>query len=302
MNVLPVLADSFLFMTKRYYYDYALEIGCLDYVDLSESLNNEPLNIFLESLKRKPSNNYLGFDTISYPLTPQFRVYFCTDLYNKGVSLAYIQKFMSHLSSDMQGYYVRQTPKNPQENMNFSTSFLEDVVKDRIKLLGEDSTSLNNKIEQFISGGNFNVATDFKEIAEGLAKQLPIREKSGGVCIKSSIRECSKDAKTDEFYCAYDICPNIFHVFYMARISYDRYLNLIDTFTHNKKNGYLRQAEREQVKLKHVIKKRLLPELKELQIEIDKQGYDTIVSKYPDLKDIAENLTVIKAEAMKWLK
>lgn len=158
--------------------------------------------------------------TITMPKNHQLRVHVCTELYNKGVPLKYIEKFMAHLSNEMKGYYVRPTKKNPQEDMDFTLDTLFKIVTGETKLLGP-TKGLNEKIEEFIKENNYNVKTDLDAICESLAKKIPIRQKTGGVCIKSSmLRECSKDAKTNEFYCAYGVCPNIFHFYYMADVSY----------------------------------------------------------------------------------
>ena len=209
--------------------------------------------------------------TLTYPSNHQFRVHVCTELYNKGVPLKYIQKFMAHLSSDMEGYYVRPTKKDPQEDMNFSLTTLEKIVTGEIKPLGGDS-GLSEKIQEFIEANKYNVKTDLKEICNELAQKIPIRQKTGGVCIKSSmLRECSKDAKTNEFYCAYGVCPNIFHFYYMADVSYRQTKELAETITINRERGLLKQVQKELNMLNTILHSKLLPELDELKSVISEK-------------------------------
>ena len=174
------------------------------------------------------------------------------------------------------------------------------VYEDRIS---EITCSNNIKINEFIEKNEYNVETDLQTICEKLAEQIPIRQKTGGVCIKSSmLRECSKDAKTNEFYCAYGVCQNIFHFYYMANISYRQVCELAETIAINKQRGLLRQVQKEEHMLKHIAKTKLIPELDELKNVLDKKGYEAIVMEYPDLKDIIENLDEIYKEALSWSK
>jgi hypothetical protein len=88
-----------------------------------------------------------------------------------------------------------------------------------------------------------------------------VRQKSGGVCIKSSIRECSTDYQTDEFYCSYGVCPNIFHFYYMADFSYSMAKESEESFLYHKEKGFLKQAQKELYKLQRRVKEKLIPEL-----------------------------------------
>ena len=247
------------------------------------------------------SSKYDKVDTITYPTTHQFRVHVCTELYNAGVPLQYIQKFMAHLADEMKGYYVRTTPSNPQEDIEFAYKTLENIITGDTKLLG-GTGDLSLKIQEFIEKNNYNIAKDTKTIVQELAKKIPIRQKSGGVCIKSSIRECGTDYSTDEFYCSYGVCPNIFHFYYMADFSYKMAKECEEAFLYNKKSGFLKQAQKELNKLQRRVKDKLIPELDELKIVINKKGSDAVISEYPILLEIILNLDSIYEESEKWLK
>lgn len=238
--------------------------------------------------------------TLTYPKNHQFRVHVCTELYNKGVPLKYIQKFMAHLSTEMQGYYVRPTKSNPQEDMDFTLKTFEKIVSGENKLLG-GSTGLTEKIQEFIKENNYKIETDMKSICEKLSVKIPVRQKTGGVCIKSSmLRECSTDAKTNEFYCAYGVCPNIFHFYYMADVSYRQSKELTETIEINKHRGHLRQVQKEMNMLQTIVKQKLVPELDELKNMITKKGVQAILQEYPDLQYIIENLDTIYQEVEIW--
>lgn len=66
---------------------------------------------------------------------------------------------MSHLSYEMEGYYIRPTKKNAQEYMDFTLDTLKKIVKGETKLLG-GSTGLMERINQFIASNHYSVATD----------------------------------------------------------------------------------------------------------------------------------------------
>ncbi|GMQ65143.1 site-specific integrase [Vallitalea maricola] len=239
-------------------------------------------------------------ETLTYPQNHQFRVHVCTELYNKGVPLKYIQKFMGHLSSEMQGYYVRPTKAKPQENMKFTLKTLEKIVSGDTKLLGA-SSGLSYKIKQFIKENHYNVETDLETICENLAKKIPVRQKTGGVCIKSSmLRECSIDAKTNELYCAYGVCPNIFHFYYMVDVSYRQTKELTKSIKINKNRGHIRQAQKELNMLNTILDKKLVPELDELKNMIIKKGIQSILQEYPNLQEIIENIDTTYQEVEQW--
>ena len=236
---------------------------------------------------------------IIHPVTEQYRVRVCTALYESGVSLEYIAKYMGHLSAYMKGYYAR--PKAPkQEDAAYSRSVLSKIVSGDIEPLGGKG-SLIQKISEFIEANNFNVSTDLDVIVDELMKKVPIRQKAGGVCIKSSmLRDCSVDAETNEFYCAYNVCPNIYHFFYMADYTYQQAKNLNQSIEFNTKNGFLRQAEKDRNMLQTLSKQKLLPELDSLKKYIDRDGVDAILSQYPSLSHIIEALDTIYKEATEW--
>lgn len=238
-------------------------------------------------------------NTVTFPDSQQFRFHCCSVLADKGVPLEYIQRFMSHLTSDMVRYHMLPQ-SSPQEDMEFSLKTLREVASGKTKILG-DNKGLSESIKKFIEENNFKVATDLEEICETLAKKLPIRQKTGGVCIKSSqLRECSMDAKTNEFYCAYGVCPNIVHFYYMADVTYRQCKELQETININKERGHMRQVEKETNMLYTITKKRLIPELEDLKAVIKRDGFESVYEIHPEVQPIVENMDTIEKEAITW--
>lgn len=99
------------------------------------------------------------------PSLLQFRVHMCSSLYEKGVPLEYVERFMAHLSSEMRYYYIR--PKNtPQEDLASSTRILKGIVTGELTPLGSER-GLVGKIEEFIHENNYNIDTDY-DVLEAL--------------------------------------------------------------------------------------------------------------------------------------
>lgn len=308
----PVSADYLSEKLKYYIFKHREEFNCLKYDDFIGLRSIRILDYIKRkdiSLKRHPIDD----DQIImyYPAIHQFRVTVCTELYNKGVPLEYIQKYMSHLSDSMKGYYVRPK-KNLQEDVNYTRSVLKDIISGNVRLLGEEKqiNSLTGKIEEFLVKGHFNVKNDIDEIIDVLIKKIPIRAKLGGVCINSAmLRDCKFDDKSNEFFCAYGICPNHFHFFYMADISFNKFREVNNTYLYNIKNGFFRQAQKEGYKIIKIISESLLPELDELDNEIKIKGKVSIIKQYPNLKELIENYTFIyneildvKERVIEWMK
>lgn len=241
--------------------------------------------------------------SISCPDTRQYRVHLCTTLYNDyNVSLEFIRRYMGHLSEYMMGYYVR--PKDTyQEDIAYAEKAIQEIAgTEDLQLLGGSSPdSLKENIKKFITEKNIDVMTDARAVVDAFGDKLIIRGKRGGVCIKTSILPCSKDRRTNALYCSYNICPNLFHFFYMADISYADFKTLQETYKAAKEHGHSREAEKELYKLRDLCRKTLTPELDELQREIDRKGTAHIIKKYPSLLPIIEDMDSIREEVSTWM-
>lgn len=237
--------------------------------------------------------------SVTFPDSQQFRFHCCSVLAQKGCPLEYIKRFMSHLTDEMVRYHILPQ-STPQEDMEYSLKVLREVVSGKTKILG-DHKGLSEKIQEFIQENHFNVEKDLETICSTLAQNIPIRQKTGGVCIKSSkLRSCSIDAATNEFYCAYGVCPNIYHFYYMADITYRQCKELEETIKLNIERNHIRQAEKERNMLLNIVTKRLLPEIEELKDVVQREGISKIYLEHPELKEIIENLDIIETEICLW--
>ena len=238
---------------------------------------------------------------LSVPDTRQFRVHLCTALYNKGIPLVYIQKYMGHLSEYMLGYYVR--PRDTcQENIAYSEKVIMDIAGDDLTPIGLMGSDLRENIKLFISERKLDVRTDIHEIMKALDNKLVIRGKTGGVCIKTSLMPCAKDARTNEIMCAYNLCPNLFHFYYMADISYLDFKALQATYEENLSAGHTKAAQKELQKIKDLLRRKLIPELDELSREIGLKGKDHIIIRNPSLSVVIDNIAGIREEIESWMQ
>lgn len=238
---------------------------------------------------------------LAVPDTRQFRVHLCTALYNKGIPLVYIQKYMGHLSEYMLGYYVR--PKDTyQENIAYSEKVIREIAGENLTPIGFMGSELRENIKLFIKERDLDVKTDIHAIMDALGNKLVIRGKTGGVCIKTSLMPCAKDARTNEILCAYNICPNLFHFYYMADISYLDFKTLQATYEDNSTAGHTKAAQKELYKIKELLQKKLIPELDELEHEIALKGKDHIIIRNPSLGAVIDNLTAIREEIRSWMQ
>jgi hypothetical protein len=239
--------------------------------------------------------------TMYIPETRQYRVHLCTVLYNQGVPLIYIQKYMGHLSEHMMGYYVR--PKDTyQENIQYSERIIREIADEDITPLGGNKLGkeIKENIQHFISNNGFNVHTDVNAIIQAMGDKIIIRGKTGGVCIKTSIMPCSKDARTNEVLCAYNLCPNLFHFYYMIEVSYANFMTLQDSFYAMKNTNKTKASQKELSKIKDLINRRLIPELNELDKEIERKGIDYILDRHPSLIEVIEHRDKIRKEIEVW--
>lgn len=253
----------------------------------------------LDVVKAVIGKDHYGF--VATPTTKQFRVHVCTELYyTHHVSLLFIQKCMGHLSDEMQGYYVRPKNKAPEE-AEASQKLLKDVLQKNVTLLGGKGKEISERIDQFIAESNFRVEDNLDELMSYLDGKVAIRVKKSGFCVKATeYRECSRDAKTNEIFCAYNICPNLCHVYYMAADSYEDFKLLQSTFYENDRNGFELQASKELRKLKNVCRQRLIPEMEDMKKKIQLRGIANVLVDYPQLEPIIRNYDAILEEVELW--
>lgn len=283
---------------------------CIKYRTKLNSLNRKDQESFETNLDGKILNEnfnemyvYYGLkedDVISVPSIRQFRVYFASDLSERGVDHKTISYLLNHKTEDMWGYYVR--PKHKvQEDIDFSKEVVKEIIQDNTKILGPKGEAIKEKIDDLIKENNFNVVEDFDAIIDLVCNEMPIRAKEGGFCIKSNPRrQCRHDANTDEFLCAYGCCPNHCHFYFAASITYQKCLNIKKCVDYNLEQEYINQAQKELYKLEAIIKQELSPEMIELENEINKKTGDKVKELHPDLTYLVDNLEKVKEEINVW--
>ena len=133
--------------------------------------------------------------------------------------------------------------------------------------------------------------------------QEMVAGKTGGFCVKAvAFRPCEDDFNSNEFMCAFGVCPNLMTVYWLADGTYKDFKDLQVSFKYNLDNGFEAEASRELKKLKAVCRQRLVPEMQSLKKRIDKAGAEQVVNDYPQLRYLVENYDEIMEQIEKWRK
>ncbi|WP_342540398.1 tyrosine-type recombinase/integrase [Heyndrickxia sp. FSL K6-6286] len=302
-KTLPVTENALSRMLVNISLKHGREIGCINVKDKYQKFHHQNIGILMERnvVGKKYLKNYKPTDTISTPRPHQFRVRLCNDLINQGVPIFYVQRHMNHLTKEITyGYYRRE--QDLAKEKEFAESVMKMLVTGESQVMGDGKDTLMLRINEYIEKSKLNVATDLDEIISGLTKKMPIRAKNGGICIKSGpIRECSKSDGTDNMYCAYGMCTNLFHSFFMIDINYEKYTTLLKTIKYNQEKKFKKAVEKETNKLKYIIEKFLIPELEELAKEVKLKGEMTTKEKFPQVSFFIDNYETIYKEVKAWL-
>lgn len=296
-----IVSSSLDTFNKKFCIKYRNKLNTLNRKDKENFGINITSTIMLKSFNEMYINYGLKEDdVISVPSIKQFRVYFASDLSERGVDHRTISYLLNHKTEDMWGYYVR--PKHKvQEDIDFSKEVVKEIIQDNTKILGPKGEAIKEKIDGLIKENNFNVVEDFDAIIDLVCNEMPIRAKEGGFCIKSNPRrQCRHDAATDEFLCAYGCCPNHCHFYFAASITYQKCLNIKKCVDYNLEQEYINQAQKELYKLEAIINQELSPEMIELENEINKKTSDKIKELHPDLTYLVDNLEKVKEEINLW--
>lgn len=310
-NSLPVKPNIFIYYLKLFCILNADEVGALEQHNQVKLVGKISGKSFLLNSMKINSQNTQRIDDYQlindeaiyyYPIVHQFRNTVVDRLYRAGVNLEFIRRYMGHLSSDMTASYASYRDNDIQENINFSKDILRTYLTGEAKILGNSGNQLMARIDEWMESNNLNVEDNLEDIIDKICGIVPIRAKHGGACIKGAklVDACSLDSKTDEFFCASGVCPNICHFFFMINVTYSDFKAAVEIYKYNKINGFTRQAEKELSKIKVLIEQRFKPELKELELEIKEKGEIHIVNRFPELKFIVDNLQEIKKEVYEW--
>ena len=240
--------------------------------------------------------------TVSYITLKQFRVYVASDLHARGVDDRTISYLLNHHSTEMWGYYVRES--HPiQEDIDFSREIVSEVVRDHTKILGPKGEAYEKRIEEIILNHELNVQKDLDAVIDTVCGEMPIRAKVGGFCIKANPdRDCWYDGVTNEFMCAYGCCPNHCHMYFMAPVSLQKARSIAKAMEYNLACEYVNAAEKEAFKLKTCLDNELTIELQEMQRENAEHGTDWVIARHPETKSVIDNMNSIFEEITEWRK
>lgn len=302
-KTLPVTENTLSRMLLQVCLKHGKEIGCINVKDKYPTLHHRSMDVIMDrkEVAYEYLKNYKRTDTISIPRPHQFRVKLCNELINQGVSIFYVQRHMNHLKKEITYSYYRQE-QDIEKEKEFAESVMKMLVTGESEIMGDGKDILMLRINEYIKKSELNIAIDLDEIIQCLTKSMPIRAKNGGICIKSGpIRECSKSDATDDLFCAYGMCTNLFHAFFMIDINYQKYSALLKTIKYNQEKGFKKAVEKETSKLKWIVEKFLIPELEELEKEMKLNGEDSVKEKYPQVSFFIDNYKTIYEEVMVWL-
>lgn len=302
-RTLPVTENTLTRMSTAIALKYGKEIGCINMDAQYPTLYHQNIGILME--RKVISNEYLSMykptDTVSIPRPHQYRVKLCNELINQGVSLLYVQRHMNHLEKEITLGYQR-IEKDLEKDKEFAESVMKMLVTGESEIMGQGKDTLMLRINEHLETSNLNVATDLDEIIRDLTKKVPIRAKEGGICIKSGpIRECGKSDATDELFCAYGMCNNLFHSFFLIDINYQKYTTLLKTIKYNQEKGFKKAWEKEANKLRWIVETYLIPELEELQKEVQRKGEIEIKKSFPQVSFFIDNYDSINKEVRSWI-
>lgn len=247
------------------------------------------------SCNRKPVNR----QKLYFPETRQFRVYLCSELFAKGVSLNFINEHLKHLFSYMTQYYNRPEDKLP-EYIAYAENVMRTMLIDDLSPIGVAGQQIKENIKNFLNSKNINVVKDFDSVLETLGDQVSIRAKTGGFCFKTSLIPCSQDIGTNKMLCAYNLCPNVYSFYYMLDYTYIQFKAHVEAFEQNYFKGLVNSAQKELVEIKSLILRALAPQIKQLEEEISKIGIKAIIEQHQNLIYVIKDIDNIKHQISEW--
>lgn len=235
------------------------------------------------------------------PKNHQFRVHVINSLYERGVPLEYIKKYMNHLTSESTAHYLRE--KEPsQKEMEEIERLIRGLANGDVRTINNVKEFQNNldKLKKF-DPNNIKVITNEDELYEILKEQMTFTPKTGGFCVKpNAFTECAYDKKTNEFYCAYDVCGNLMKVFYHIDLTYYKIDQLLTTIEINEERGRVKEVQKQKNKLLTMINDLFVPQLNELKRVIDDRGKEYVAEKYPETIKYIDRIDELERNIEEW--
>lgn len=270
-----------------------------DYIDKYTPTVNVTLpNIQNTQIEAHTISYHSEEHSLAMPSMTQFRVYFATELYRKGVTLDYIEKYMGHISDVMRGYYIAQEEAKKRSHM-IALDMVRSVASGDATLYGgQDPQGLTEKLRT-IDPSLLSITRE-EELGNYVKKNYAIAPKSYGYCIKAGKdRRCGDDSE-DKLLCALGYCPNIHYVYYNANVCLQEIRNLLHSIDINKKNRQRCAVTQCIGSLNNILDTAFIPMLTEIRKHIINEGKDIVIKKHPKLKEIVDTIDTLEIEVQEW--
>lgn len=237
-------------------------------------------------------------DVFVYPALHSFRVTFATRLYEGGYDFDVIAKLMNQVSPDMAASYVRSDKHIERE---YSSAVYQAMLEDDACLLGSHADEFTEKVADYAAKLKGDVCGGINEIIDACAEHYPLRRKVGGVCIRcGNVVECPSNSPTDQVFCAFGICANQCHIYFMADVQLEIVREHMALVEENVRRRHSKAAVNELRKARNVLEGMLLPELAELDRQLELHGAEHVLKRHPQLRGIIEHRDNIDREVEKW--
>lgn len=238
-------------------------------------------------------------DELVYVTSHMFRVSFATRLYERGYDLAIIARFMNHISTDMTAGYVRAERDVERE---MSDAVYRAVLVDEAELIGPYGAEFSNVVKEYASSLAGTVHPSEDELIAACSERYPLRLKPGYVCTKcGNVRGCPSDSGTDEVFCAFGVCRNQHHMYFMVDVHVDAVRFHMRLVEENRARGHTMAAKNELRKAMNVIEGTVLPELESLDEQLALHGAEHILGRHPHLRRFVLERASVSEEVEAWL-
>ena len=238
-------------------------------------------------------------DVISCPRVKQFRVYFATELNERGYSERVVFSLLAHESTGMMGYYTRPT-KTQHEILKDKEVLSEEIIKEYTKTHWVDDAENESRLNVFLNTNKLNVGFNVNSVIDKVYGEFPVVVEPGGLCIKPNpLRICRHDISLDKFKYVFGIADHS-SMYFMVNVPYKTYEQLKSTYNYNKDQNFVNQAQKELYKLEFIINEELIPCIQELEKELLLKGKSDLIDRHPDLAAIIDNLDEIKGDVESW--
>ena len=294
--------NSLVLHIRSFLVKHSREIPCINTSALFPEL---PTMVVHEAVKRTSAVNMLSSlgvgagDTLVYVTPHMFRVSFATRLYEAGYDLSVISQFMNHISPDVSIGYIRSEREIEREA---SELVYRALLMDEAELLGphgEEFTALVKGHAEHLKG---TVCASDEELIAACSERYPLRLKVGYVCTKcGNVRKCPSDSDTDEVFCAFGVCQNQHHMYFMVDVHLEAVRFHMRLVEENRRRGHAKAADNELRKARNVIEGTVLPELESLAEQVSRHGEDHVIERHPHLLGIISARSVIEKEVRSWL-